>query len=70
MQYIRELVRMFNQPQEVCIVFPDDKECEYAIEDYGGQVPFAITPLTNPRVKDMATSVDKVFVMNPVFDVR
>lgn len=70
LQYIRELVRCFTQPQEICIVFPDKKECEYAVEDYGGDVPFYITPLDNPRVADMATSVDKVFVMNPVFDVR
>jgi len=69
-RYIRELVRCFTQPQEVCIVFPDKKECEYAVEDYGGDVPFYITPLDNPRVADLDVSVDKVFVMNPVFDVR
>jgi hypothetical protein len=51
-------------------VFPDKKECEYAVEDYGGDVPFYITPLDNPRVADLDVSVDKVFVMNPVFDVR
>jgi len=51
-------------------VFPDKKECEYAVEDYGGDVPFYITPLDNPRVAELDVSVDKVFVMNPVFDVR
>jgi hypothetical protein len=58
-QYVRELVRIFTQPSELCIVFPDAKECEYALEEYGGQVPFGITPLSKPQVERM-DNVNKV----------
>ena len=66
--YARELVRMFTQPQELCVVFPDASECKYAIEDWGGPVPFALSSLVKP--KRQPDSVDKYVVMNPTFDVR
>ena len=66
--YARELVRMFTQPQELCVVFPDAKECKYAIEDWGGPVPFKLASLVKPQRQE--DSVNKYVVMNPTFDVR
>jgi hypothetical protein len=47
--YVREFVRMFTQPQELCVVFTDAAECKYAIEDWGGgPVPFKLSRCINP----------------------
>lgn len=67
--YVREFVRMFTQPQELCVVFTDAAECKYAIEDWGGgPVPFKLSSLIKPQ--PMEASVNKYVVMNPTFDVR
>lgn len=66
--YVRDFVRMFTQPQELCVVFTDSAECKYAIEDWGGPVPFKLSSLVKPQ--PMEQSVNKYIVMNPTFDVR
>ena len=66
--YARELVRMFTQPQELCMVFPDVQECKYAVEEWGGDVPFKLSNLVKPQA--MQDSINKFVVMHPVFDVR
>ena len=59
--YARELVRMFTQPQELCMVFPDVQECKYAIEEWGGDVPFKLSSLVKPQT--MQEAIDKYVVM-------
>jgi len=66
--YARELVRMFLQPSELCMVFPDPSEARIAFEEYGSQVPFSLSSLSKPKEQD--ERVNKYLVMHPVFDVR
>eukprot|EP00961_Rhodomonas_salina_P169067 2278069-Rhodomonas_salina.1 len=53
-QFAREVVRMFTQPAELCMVFPDESECKIALAEYGGQVPsqsyLAVTSLSHLAV--------------------
>ena len=66
--YARDLVRMFTQPQELCMVFPDVQEAQFALKEYGGQVPFKLSSLA--KSKAQGEDVNKYVVMHPVFDVR
>mmetsp|Transcript_26227 Transcript_26227/g.62375 ORF Transcript_26227/g.62375 Transcript_26227/m.62375 type:complete len:312 (-) Transcript_26227:102-1037(-) len=66
--FAREVVRMFTQPAELCMVFPDESECKIALAEYGGQVPFGLSCLRKPNPQ--GPGVYYYMVMHPVFDVR
>eukprot|EP00291_Cryptomonas_curvata_P000045 CAMPEP_0172189496 /NCGR_PEP_ID=MMETSP1050-20130122/22555_1 /TAXON_ID=233186 /ORGANISM="Cryptomonas curvata, Strain CCAP979/52" /LENGTH=295 /DNA_ID=CAMNT_0012864195 /DNA_START=112 /DNA_END=996 /DNA_ORIENTATION=+ len=73
-EYARELVRMFTQPGQLRIVFPDESEGRIALETYG-EVPFSIGSLAylskdEAVAREVGLAFDKYVVMNPVFDVR
>lgn len=73
-EYARELVRMFTQPAQLRMVFPDESEGRIALETYG-EVPFSIGSLaylSKPEAMqgEKELNYDKYVVMNPVFDVR